>query len=74
MKLKDIDIRGLYGSHSLKTSFHPDVNIFSGINGSFKSTMLGIIRDLIEPKETPISIISEARVSLTDGYNLYFRL
>ena len=73
MRLKDIDIRGLYGSHSLKTSFHPDVNIFSGINGSFKSTMLGIIRDLIEPKETPISIISEARVSLTDGYNLYFR-
>ncbi|MDO4181914.1 MAG: hypothetical protein Q4D36_11575, partial [Bacteroidales bacterium] len=47
MKIKNINIRGLHKEWNLNCAFDAKVNILSGINGAFKSTLLRLIRDLL---------------------------
>src|SRR5690554_4247713 len=46
-KLKDIEIRGFWGQHTVKTSFHNDVNIFIGLNGTGKTTFMNIMQAVL---------------------------
>ena len=46
MKIKNINIQGLHKEWNLNCTFDAKVNILSGINGAFKSTLLRLIRDL----------------------------
>ena len=47
MKIKNINIKGLHKEWNLSCAFDAKVNILSGINGAFKSTLLRLIRDLL---------------------------
>lgn len=47
MKIKNINIKGLHKEWNLSCTFDTKVNILSGINGAFKSTLLRLIRDLL---------------------------
>lgn len=46
-KLKDIEIKGFWGQHTVKTSFHEDVNIFIGLNGMGKTTFMNIMQAVL---------------------------
>lgn len=46
MKIKEIFLNGLYKEYSYKWKLDKKVNILAGINGSYKSTILKIIREL----------------------------
>lgn len=47
MRIKDFEIKNLYGMYSFKSTFDEKVNILVGNNGAFKSTLLEIIRRII---------------------------
>jgi predicted ATPase len=46
-KLKDIEIKGFWGQHTVKTTFHNDVNIFIGLNGTGKTTFMNIMQAVL---------------------------
>jgi len=46
MKIKEIFVNGLYKEYSYNWKLDNKVNILAGINGSYKSTLLKIIREL----------------------------
>lgn len=46
MKLNEFIIKELYGEYSFRWKLDEKVNILAGINGSYKSTLLKIIREL----------------------------
>jgi predicted ATP-dependent endonuclease of OLD family len=43
MHLKRVRIKGLYGSLNKDVSFHPDLSLLVGINGSGKTSVLNVI-------------------------------
>ncbi len=47
MKLKSIEISGLYKQLSISTKLDSQLNIFVGNNGSYKTTMLRLLHDAI---------------------------
>lgn len=47
MKIENINIKGLHKEWNLSCTFDAKVNILSGINGAFKSTLLRLIKDLV---------------------------
>ncbi|WP_077195250.1 AAA family ATPase [Prevotella ihumii] len=51
MKIKNIKINGLYNKYDITFALHEDVNILSGINGSFKTTLLQIINNTLNTIE-----------------------
>lgn len=46
MKIKQLAVRSLYGELDFKWVFDKQVNILAGINGSYKTTLLDIIRQV----------------------------
>lgn len=42
-RIVTVDIKGLWGVKNISTTFHPDVNVFIGLNGSSKTTFLNLI-------------------------------
>lgn len=47
MRIKDFEIKNLYGKYFFKSQLDEKVNILVGNNGAFKSTLLEIIRRII---------------------------
>lgn len=47
-KIKEVEIHGFWGKHSVKTKFHEDINIFIGQNGSGKTTFISILQSIID--------------------------
>ena len=43
MKLKEFSITGLWGENDISLNLNEDVNVFSGINGSGKTTVMNIV-------------------------------
>lgn len=79
MKLKELHIKGLYKEWDFNVKFHPKVNIISGNNGSFKSTFLRAIRNLLtsdkvmDAKEKFNLNIQNAQMYFSDETILYYR-
>ena len=46
MKIRQINIKGLYDDVNFNWKLQPKVNILSGINGSFKTTLLKVLSRL----------------------------
>lgn len=78
MKIEKINIKGLYKEWNLNCSFDKKVNILSGINGAFKSTLLRLIRDLLsssimtdrkKKKET----INGAEITFSSNIRLFYK-
>jgi len=47
LKIKRIEIHGIWGQRNIETNFNSDVNIFIGINGTGKTTFLNIIEAIL---------------------------
>jgi len=47
MRIKEFEIKNLYGKYSFKSQLDEKVNIIVGNNGTFKSTIMEIIRKII---------------------------
>lgn len=73
MKIDSFNIKKLYGKWTLKGSLHSDVNIISGINGSFKSTLLRILRDQLQGNKDKAAQYEQAEINFTDNVRLYYR-
>lgn len=46
-KIKDVEITGFWGQHTIKTSFHDNVNIFIGKNGTGKTTFMNLMQAVL---------------------------
>lgn len=46
MKIKEFEIKNLYGKYSFKSHFDEKVNIIVGNNGTFKTTLLNILHNV----------------------------
>ena len=64
MRIKEFEIESLYGKYSFKSQLDEKVNIIVGNNGTFKSTIIGIIRYVANYGEVPISDYKTARLLL----------
>lgn len=69
MKIKELHIEKLYEKYDFDWSFDDKVNILAGINGSFKSTLLNIIKKMCEI-DNPDYDLSHVKAAYTDGYQL----
>ena len=67
MRIKEFEIKNLYGKFSFKSQLDEKVNIIVGNNGTFKSTILGFIRFLAIDGEEPTLTYESATVSFEDG-------
>lgn len=67
MRIKDFEIKNLYGMYSFKSKFDEKVNIIVGNNGTFKSTILNFIRFLAINGEEPTLAYERVTMSLEDG-------
>lgn len=47
MKLKSIEIKGIWGSQTIRTNFFDDTNVFIGNNGTGKTTFLNILESIL---------------------------
>lgn len=59
MKIKRLKVHSLYEALDFEWAFNEDVNILAGINGSYKTTLLNIIRltTNLEENRYPVSFI-----------------
>lgn len=74
MKIKKLHIDKLYDKYNFDWTFDEKVNILAGINGSFKSTLLSVIKHMCQVTHCEYDL-SHVRVSFTDGFQLdYARL
>ncbi len=64
MKIKEFEIKSLYGKYTIKSSLDEKVNIIVGNNGTFKSTILGFIRFLAIDGVEPTLTYERATMSL----------
>ena len=72
MKIKDIDIKRLYGRYDFHIKLDERVNVIAGINGSFKTTLLKIIYDIIVPLNCQ-SQVDDVVIMLNNGYAFYHK-
>ena len=73
MKVEFIEIKNLYDEWNLECSFDKRVNILSGINGSFKSTLLRIIRELLLNRNRNKTLLSEVEIQCSDAIKVSYR-
>ncbi len=67
MRIKDFEIKNLYGMYSFKSQLDEKVNIIVGNNGTFKSTILNFIRFLAIDGVEPTLAYERVTMSLEDG-------
>lgn len=73
MKIKNIDIKGLHKEWNLSCAFDAKVNILSGINGAFKSTLLRLIRDILLSRKINKDSIDGAEIKFSSTIFLYYK-
>lgn len=74
MKLNEFIIKELYGEYSFRWKLDEKVNILAGINGSYKSTLLKIIRELCCVNSLNDNYhLSEATLSFSDEIFLKYK-
>ena len=67
MKIKNFRIDGLYHKYSIQSKFDKRVNIIVGNNGTYKSTVLDILRYVIWYGDVPSVDFRTASISFTNG-------
>ena len=67
MRIKEFEIKSLYGKYSVKSQLDEKVNIIVGNNGTFKSTVLGFLQFLTFKSVEPTLKYDSASMSLEDG-------
>lgn len=67
MRIKDFEIKNLYGRYSFKSQLDEKVNIIVGNNGTFKTTILDFIRFLAIDSVEPTLTYESVSMSLEDG-------
>lgn len=72
MKLRLFYIDKLYNKHTFKSNLDEKVNIIVGNNGTFKSTILNIIRQMVSYGDVAVAEYKEASVTLDDGILIHF--
>lgn len=73
MKIKNINIKGLHKEWNLSCTFDAKVNILSGINGAFKSTLLRLIRDLLLSRKINKDPIDGAEIKFSSNISLFHK-
>ena len=73
MKIENVNIKGLHKEWNLNCTFDAKVNILSGINGAFKSTLLRLIRDLLLSRKSNKDPIDGAEIKFSDGITLFHK-
>lgn len=71
MKIKKIKIASLYGSLNFIWEFDEAVNILAGINGSYKTTLLNIIRQMTNHDELSYPV-SSIEAEYSDEIKLFY--
>lgn len=64
LKIKRIEIKGIWGLRNIETDFNEDVNIFIGINGTGKTTFLNIIEAILTIDLSQLAQIDFENVTL----------
>ena len=71
MKIKKIKVYSLYGNMDFEWNFDEQVNILAGINGSYKTTLLNIIKQVTNHEEVNYPVTS-VEAEYTDGVKLTY--
>jgi ABC-type lipoprotein export system ATPase subunit len=68
MRLKSIEIKGVWGSRCIKTDFFKDTNIFIGNNGTGKTTFLNVIESVltVDIEQLYAMIFDEVTITICD--------
>ena len=69
MKIKELHIKKLYDKYNFDWALDERVNILAGINGSFKSTLLCIIRQMCELEAGEYNL-SHVNTIFSEGFQL----
>lgn len=67
MKIKELHVEKLYKKYNFDWIFDDEVNILAGINGSYKSTLLNIIKQMCEV-DSEDHDISHVKAIYSEGY------
>ncbi len=74
MKIKQIIIKGLYNDVNFSWQLLPKVNILSGINGSFKTTLLKVFNHLCNAQLLgDFCQVAQAEVSMTEDVSIRYK-
>lgn len=74
MKIKKIIIEGLYNDVNFSWELLPKVNIISGINGSFKTTLLKVFNHLCNAQLLgDVCQVAQAEVSMTEDVKIRYK-
>lgn len=71
MKIKKITVKSLYGSLDFEWEFDKSVNILAGINGSYKTTLLSIIKQITLHENVKYPVAS-VEAEYYDGIKIVF--
>lgn len=71
MKINSLDVRHLHGHYHLHLEFFPEVTILAGINGSFKSTILHLLRDITR-MQFPTVDVKRIQINYKDDLKAYY--
>lgn len=70
MKIKSVEIKGLWHLFDLKWELNPDVNILTGINGAGKTTIFDFVASLVGRGKLPKNYVTKAEkviITFDDG-------
>lgn len=71
MKIQKLIVNSLYGNMNFKWDFGEQVNILAGINGSYKTTLLNIVKQVTNHEEVSYPVTS-VEAEYTDGIKLTY--
>lgn len=71
MKIKKITVSSLYGEMNFEWEFDDKVNILAGINGSYKTTLLNIIKQITNQEKITYPVAS-IEAEYTEGIKLTY--
>lgn len=74
LKIERVVIHGFWGNRTFDMHFDSDVNIFSGINGSGKTTILDILYSILKGSQNLYQINNkyhDADIYFSDGYRIH---
>lgn len=71
MKIKKLVVNSLYGELDFNWEFDENVNILAGINGSYKTTLLNIIKQVTDHEDIGYPI-SKVEAHYSDGIKLTY--